>query len=215
MIAERGVWLSQSVSDPVVAGDAEQAEADDEQAGDRAGAERDVERRRQARAGGLRRAHVRAHGDVHADEARRRREHRADQEADRGPPAELVVEAEQQERDDRDDGDRHVLAAQVRRGAFLHGARDLLHALRARGLLEDPAREVEPVDDGRARAEQREQHCMVMKTSSSVRAPPVESAVTKSAPGKPGAGDYVAQAERSGLSSAGSPAGVRTIRRRA
>ena len=40
-------------------------------------------------------ADVRAHGDVHADEAGGGREHGADQEADRGAPAELVVEAEQ------------------------------------------------------------------------------------------------------------------------
>ena len=71
--------------DPVVAGDSEQAEADDEQAGDRAGAEGDVERRAQARLRGLCGADVRAHGDVHADEARRGRENRADREADRGP----------------------------------------------------------------------------------------------------------------------------------
>ena len=119
---------------PVVAGDAEQAEADDEEAGDRARAERDVQRGREARARGFRGAHVRAHGDVHADEAGGRREHGADQEADGSPPPELVVEAEQQERDDRDAGDRDVLAAQIGRGAFLDGARDLLHALGARGL---------------------------------------------------------------------------------
>ena len=54
---------------PVVAGDAEEAEADDEQARDRAGAERHVQRRGQAPLGRLRRADVRAHCDVHADEA--------------------------------------------------------------------------------------------------------------------------------------------------
>ena len=55
--------------EPVVAGDAEQAEADDEQARDRPGAERDVQRRLEALAGRLGGARVRAHGHVHPDEA--------------------------------------------------------------------------------------------------------------------------------------------------
>ena len=92
--------------------------------------------------GRLGRADVRAHGDVHADEAGRGREHRADQEADRGAPAELVVEAEREERHDRDDRDRRVLLAQVRGGALLDGARDLLHPLVARGLLQQPPGQV-------------------------------------------------------------------------
>ena len=115
--------------DPVVARDAEQAEPDDEESRDRAGAERDVERLRQPVPRSLRGPHVRAHGDVHPDEAGRGRQDRADEKADRRRPAERVVEAEQQERHDRDDRDRLVLAAQVRGGALLHGARDLLHAL--------------------------------------------------------------------------------------
>ena len=67
--------------------------------------------------------HIRAHGDVHPDEAGGRREHGADQEADRGPPPELVVEAEQQERDDRDDRDRHVLPLEIRGRALSTRAR--------------------------------------------------------------------------------------------
>ena len=84
--------------DPVVARDAEQAEPDDEHARDRAGAERDVERGLEAVPRGLGRPHVRAHRDVHPDEAGGRGEERPDQEADRRAPAELVVEAEQEER---------------------------------------------------------------------------------------------------------------------
>ena len=60
--------------DRVVAGDAEEAEADDEEAGDRAGAEGDVQRGLEPAAGRLGGAGVRAHGDVHADEAGRGRE---------------------------------------------------------------------------------------------------------------------------------------------
>ena len=100
---------------------------------------------------------VRADRDVHPDEAGGRGEDRADQEADRGSPAELVVEAEQEERDDRDDRDRRVLLAEVRRGALLHGAGDLLHPLVAGGLLEQPPGQIDAVRDGDARAEEREQ----------------------------------------------------------
>ena len=108
--------------DPVVTGDAEQAEADDEHPGDRPGPKCDVEGRLDAvfrRLGG---AHVRADGDVHADEPGGGREHRADEEPDCGPPAELVVEPDQEERGDRDDRNRPVLALEVRRRALLDGA---------------------------------------------------------------------------------------------
>ena len=110
---------------------------------------------------GLCGADVRADGDVHPDEAGGRREDRADEEADRGPPAELVVEAEQQERDDRDDRDRLVLAAEVRRGAFLDGARDLAHPLVARRLAQEPVREGEAVRDGDARTDERKEDGVV------------------------------------------------------
>ena len=69
----------------VVDRDAEQRETGDQHAGHRAGLERDREpfgERLGRRLGG---AHVRPHRDVHADEAGRAREHRADQEADRRP----------------------------------------------------------------------------------------------------------------------------------
>ena len=68
--------------------DAEQAQADDQHAGDRAALEGDVERRADALGGGLRGAHVGAHRDVHADEAAGAREHRAEHEADGGEAAE-------------------------------------------------------------------------------------------------------------------------------
>ena len=55
--------------EPVEAGDAEQAEADHQHAGDRAAAERHRERFVQAGARGFGRAHVRAHRHVHADVA--------------------------------------------------------------------------------------------------------------------------------------------------
>ena len=71
-------------------------------------------------------AHVGADRDVHADEAGGAREHRADQEADRGVDAE--EEEGEDEDHDADDADGGVLAAEIGRGAFAHGGRDLLHA---------------------------------------------------------------------------------------
>ena len=106
----------------VVPRDAEQAEPDDEQAGHRPGLERHVERRLEAIPRGLGDPRVRADRDVHADEARGRAEDGADDEAEAGAPAELVVEPEEQEGHDRDGRDRHVLALQVGGRSLLHGA---------------------------------------------------------------------------------------------
>jgi hypothetical protein len=69
--------------------DAEKAEPDHEQAGDRAAVERHLQRFVEADPRGFRGAHVRAHRDIHADDAAQSREHRADQEAECGRPAEL------------------------------------------------------------------------------------------------------------------------------
>ena len=84
-----------------------------------------------------------------------------DEEADRGAPAELVVEAEQEERRDRDDGDRLVLAAQIGRGALLDRRCDLAHPLVARGQPEQPDREPDAVSDGEESAQEREQHGVI------------------------------------------------------
>ncbi len=161
---------------PVVAGHAEQAEPDHEEAGDRARAERHLERGLQPLAGRLRRPDVRAHGDVHSDEAGGRGQDGADEEAERRAPAELVVEAEQEERHDRDDRDRRVLLAKVGRGALLHGACDFLHPLVPGRLLEQPPGEVEPVQNRHGRADERERNGVVYEE---VHVPPVLLPVTK------------------------------------
>ena len=104
--------------DAVVAGDAEQRQADDEQAGDRAALEGDVERRRHAAAGRLGDARVGAHRDVHADESGRTREDAAEDESDRGL---VVLQEPEHDRDRyRDRGDDRVLAVEVGLCAFLH-----------------------------------------------------------------------------------------------
>ena len=153
-IAECGLLSRISVRNPY----AQEAEADDEQPRHRAGAEGDVERGLEALLRGFGRPHVRAHGDVHADEAGCSREEGADQEPDRGAPAELVVEADQEERHDRDEADRHVLPAQVGGRAFLHGVRDLAHPLGAGGPVQQPHGQPDPVGDGDRCADQGEQN---------------------------------------------------------
>ena len=161
---------------PVVPGDAEKAEPHDEQARDGAGAERNLECRLQALARSLGGADVRAHRDVHPDEASQCREDRTDQEAERGAPPELVVEAEQEERHDRDDRDRRVLLAQIRRSALLNRAPDLLHLLVARRLLEQPPGEVQAIQNRHGRTRKREPDGVIYEE---VHGPPVLPPVTK------------------------------------
>jgi hypothetical protein len=147
--------------EPVVARHAEQGEARHEETRDRAGAEGDVERGLQPAARSLRGAAVRPHGDVHADEACGRRQRGTDQEPERGPPAELVVDADQDERHDRDHRDRRVLLAQVRGRTFLNGVGDLAHPLVPGRLLEQPPGQIEPVRHGNAGTDEAEEDGMI------------------------------------------------------
>ena len=146
---------------PVVARHSEEPETDDQETGDRARAERDLERRLQPLTRRLCGSHVRADRDVHSDETGECREDGADQEPEGGAPPELVVEAEQEERHDRDDRDRRVLLAQIRRSTLLDRASDLLHLLVAGGLPEQPPGQIDAVQDGEERARQREPDGMV------------------------------------------------------
>ncbi len=110
----------------VIAGDAQQAEADHQHAGHRAGAERDVQAGGEAPLGCLRGADIGAHRDIHADIAGRGRQHGTDDEADGD------VDAQRQAKDDQDhhadDADGGVLPVEVGAGALLHGGGNLLHA---------------------------------------------------------------------------------------
>ena len=96
-----GVDVEDPGQDAVVAGHAEQRQADDEHAGDGAAAERDVERRADAAARRLGHAGVGAHRHVHADEAGRRRGEAADREADRD--LDVLQRDQRDEQDDADD----------------------------------------------------------------------------------------------------------------
>src|SRR5262249_461346 len=108
-------------------------------------------------------ARVRAHSDVHADEAGGCGQRRANEESDRRSPAELVVEADEEERDDGDGGDRHVLALEVAARPFLYGTGDLADALVPGREPQQPDGQHEPVDDRDRRADEREQHRVVVE----------------------------------------------------
>ena len=142
-----GIEMHRSDQDRVVTRNADQAEADDEHAGHRAGAERNRETLRQTVPRRFRRAHIGADRNVHADIAGRARERRADQKADRFLPA----EERPADREDHGagDGDGGVLAIQIGARAFLDGGRDFLHAGIARAHAEDGA-------DGQRAIEKRE-----------------------------------------------------------
>src|ERR1700722_140639 len=129
----------------VVAGDAEKAQANYQHAGNGAAAERDLERRVDARMSGLRRAHVGAHRDEHADVACESGENGADGEAARGGPAQRETQGDEQ--DDSDNGDGGILPIQIRLGARLNRRGDFLHARIARGLSQNPAHRNDAVED--------------------------------------------------------------------
>ena len=113
-----------------VAGDAEQRHAGDQHARHRARLEGDVEAACQRVGGGLRRAHVGAHRDVHADVAGETGKHRADEEADGDEMAEQ--DPGNDEDHGTDDADGRVLAVEIGLRAFANGAGDLLHTRVAR-----------------------------------------------------------------------------------
>ena len=122
--------------DVEIARDAEQAQADDEQAGTCSAAEGDVQCRVNAPGRRLSGAHIGPDRDVHADITGETGEQGADRETDRGSPVEGC--AENHEYDDANEGDRHVLAIHVRFGTFLDRRSDFLHAVGACRLGENP-----------------------------------------------------------------------------
>ena len=143
----------------VVAGDAEQREADDEQAGDRAAAEGHPQRRRDAAPRRLGDARVRAHGHVHADVAGRARQQAADRKA--AGHGDVLDEDQRDEQHDADGGDRRVLAVQVGASALLNGERDRLHALVAGREREQGSCGHEAVDHGAGGANEADDDPMV------------------------------------------------------
>jgi GTP-binding protein YchF len=115
--------------------DAEERQASHQHACHRACLEGHVKAAGQRLGCGLRRAHVGAHRDVHADEAGEAGQHRTDQKAEGDLLAEQEPEPDQQHDADACDGD--VLALEIGLRAFGDRARDFLHALVAGVTLHD------------------------------------------------------------------------------
>ena len=150
-LQDRALIGAERQQDAVVEGDAEQAQGDNEHAGDRPGLERDVEPTGEAAGrGGLGCAGVRAHRDVHADEAGCGGQAGADGVAD--ADLEPEEEGEEHEDDHANHGDGCVLAAEVGGGTLLDGRRDLLHPLVAGGHCEDAGARANRPDDARGAA---------------------------------------------------------------
>ena len=138
-----------------IAGDAEQAQADHEHAGNGAAAECDVERRIDALGGRLGGADVGAHGNVHADVPGQARENGTDREADGHCPV-AKAEAQDEEQHHADDRDRRVLAVHVGLCAFLDAGSDLLHPVVTRRLPEYPLGRNYPEQHGDGAGNDRE-----------------------------------------------------------
>ena len=121
----------------IIASDAQQAQANNQHAGNGATAKGDVQSRVHTLGGGLRRTHVGANGHEHADIAGQGGKNRTNREAD----GELHAEANQQndKQCHTDHADREVLAIHVGAGAFLNSLCDFLHAVIAGRLPQNPA----------------------------------------------------------------------------
>ena len=126
---------------------AKKRETGDKQASHSAGAKGDVEaagKRLRRRLGG---ADIGAHRDVHANKACSAGQDGADGEANRHRPREQKPKDD--EHDDADSGDGHVLAPQIGLRPFRHRARNLLHARRAGVRRHQAINRVDAVDDGK------------------------------------------------------------------
>ncbi len=104
-IAGRRTGRRRTRHDRVVTRDAEQAQADDEEARDRAPTEGERQRFIQAHPGGLRGTHVGANRDIHSDISGRPRQDRTNREAPGGGPTETRNESDDQEQDHADNAD--------------------------------------------------------------------------------------------------------------
>ncbi len=139
----------------IIENDAQQGETNHKHAGNGAGLERQGEARCEALAGGFGGAHIRAHRDLHADKARRARQDRADQEADRHLPV-AKGDGEHDEHRDPDIGDHAVLAREIRISPLLDGFCDLLHPGIAIGGPDDRSDLNIAVNDGHKARHQRD-----------------------------------------------------------
>src|SRR6187551_27699 len=75
----------------------------------------------------------------------------------------MQAEADDEEQDDADQRNGHVLAPQVGAGAFLDGGGDLLHFFVAGRLRDDPSRHDQSVNNGNGSTRQRQLQTVVLK----------------------------------------------------
>jgi hypothetical protein len=144
-----------------------EAEADGEHACDAAGAERDAHGRVLARVVGRScDADVAADREPHAHVAGDAGEHGTDDEEDRSTDPLRRRVGGQQEEEEEDQGREHgqgaELAAEVRRSALLHRARDLLHLVGALARGEDLTDENQRDAEGEHRDERDDGHQRVV-----------------------------------------------------
>ena len=132
-----GIGTGRHFQDQVVAGHTQQAETNDQHAGDGAALEGHVQRRRDTATSRFSRAHVGADRNVHADETGCARKHGTDQEADGRRPAQLRHKADDQEHQAANNGDSLVLPGEIGRSPLLNRLGNFLHALVTRRHAEN------------------------------------------------------------------------------
>ena len=159
---------------------AEQREAGNQKAGDRAGAECEFKPAGKRTDRGLRGAHIGAHRHVHADEARGAGQDGADRKADADEPAEEV--AHDEEDHDADDGDRGVLPPQIGLRALAHRRGDLLHLFAAGIGLHHRVGGPDGVDDRQHAAQNDEPQVFIAATPVVLRGQALEPARKEGAP---------------------------------
>ena len=145
--AIRGAMADNPGEKAEIAGDAEKREAGHQEASHRARAEGDVETAGERFRRCLRRAHVGAHRDVHADEAGGAGQDGPDGEADRHRPRKQKPEHD--EHNDADATDCGVLALEIGLRALGDRAGNLLHAGRAGVRRHQAVDRIDAVDDGK------------------------------------------------------------------
>ena len=166
---ERGIGDGHVTHEGVVQGEdaphAEEGQGDDEEARDGAAAHRDLDRLDEAAPGGRRRPDVGPDGDEHADDPRRHRARRTDQECERGHDPDRQAgelghvrdfwgldegdhRADDDRADEREDRDGRVLTPDEGDRALVDRAGDVLHLDGPGVTRQDVPGQVEREQDG-------------------------------------------------------------------
>ncbi|MDC4227427.1 MAG: hypothetical protein MPW15_25130 [Candidatus Manganitrophus sp.] len=148
--------------DGVVSGHGEQAQTDQQQPGDRAAAESDLQRGIHPLMGRLGRPCIGAHRDHHPDVTGDPGGDPADQKTGGGQQAEMLRpkpgNPEKNKKDRRDNGDRFKLPDHIRLGPFVDRGLNLSHLRGSRIESHHPEGKVEGVSNPHAGADEREEY---------------------------------------------------------